>query len=379
MIDIPSYVNGKDYEKSLYLHDSFRLFINSTRKNIIELIYLFQNDLDNNINDQLNDILSIFDNCISDLVKNYPVKSKFSIIQNFYTNNTKKLETLKDLISKQIYPKVKNLCSSFSNENVDSESLFQEFYCKNKEISINFETVKIIDPPNYYDTQLSESECENYDKFVAVVNTIICLREIINFSADFNKKRKEFKDKEKATIEQEKQDYLQKFIETNDKLSKAQKDLKTANAEIRNLKKIREQLNDLTDELNEEKEELKGKNDKLTEENDKLKEENEELMRQNQIMKEKYENLESRMKETECTQEMKNLKDENEKLKIQIKQYFEEVQNKETEQPYKNGRKESKNLNDISDEGQPLNENHDRTDEQSKSFFSSFIPGCNVF
>lgn len=309
----PPYVDKKDYEKNYNLQGTFRSYLYFARQNITEIVYLYQEGIDENIKESLINIVKCFDSIVNKLLDDNSVSlNNLLEIKQFYKSNAQKIKELENAIHDQLYPEVKKIYSNFHRDEENLKSLFQDFFSKDQEIEIDLNSVEAIIPPEYYDSKLNEDECNNYDKFVAVVNTIIYLRKIIKFDSIFQEKRKELKKKEKDTTERQLQEMFQEFVETNQNLKKLQKELKSANnkntmlqeridqlleqnpddvnvstkndenaydeieklykSEIQGLKKQIEKRDKTIQELKEEIEDLKTENDDLYKINQKLRE-----------------------------------------------------------------------------------------------------------
>lgn len=310
--NFPPYVDKKDYEKNLTLQGTFRTYLHSARESITEIVYLYQNEIDDNIKEPLINIVKCFDSIVSKLLDdNSASLNNLLEIKLFYKSNAQKIKELEDAIHDKLYPEVKKIYSNFHRDEEYLKSLFQDFFPKDKETEIDFNSVEAILPPEYYDSKLNEDECNNYDKFVAVVNTITYLRKIVNFDSVFQERRKELKKKEKDTMEKQLQEMFQELVEANKNLKKLQEELKTANDKNANLqKRIDELLDQSPDDAN-----ISTKNDENAyEEKEKMyKSEIQNLKKQIKKKDERLKELEE--KNEELTAECNDLYAQNQKLK----------------------------------------------------------------
>lgn len=248
----PQQINGKNYEKIFLLQSDFRVNIEYARQSISEIMYLYQEDLDSNDNKFLEDIVLCFDGIINELIENYiPSSKKLNIIKRFYKEKTEELENAKKKFFDKFYPDAKNIFDNFPIES-HKKRLFQGFVkIKHDE---DVEKIEAIEPPNNYNLSLNDDTCNNYDKFVAIINTIIYLRKIIDFNKEFEIRRNELKAKEKETNEKAADEIFQKYLDACKELKKVKKELKVS----------KEKCSKLEDENIELKEEIDKKDSNET-------------------------------------------------------------------------------------------------------------------
>lgn len=212
----PSIIIQKIYEKSNSLQVTFRKTLHSSMEYVTEFLFLYQNNIEKELNDLISKKTLLFDKTIKELLEMQmaPVSEKLDFINNFYENNIEMLEKIKSIMQEQYYPPIKNTNLDFSHlENkISQKSLFQDFYIKEQGKEIDINTAKMIKPPDNYGYYLNEEECTKYDKFVSVVNIIISLRDLINAYPQFNESRESLKQKEEEEDNKFKQQFVVKCL-----------------------------------------------------------------------------------------------------------------------------------------------------------------------
>lgn len=212
----PSIIIQKIYEKSNSLQVTFRKTLHSSMEYVTEFLFLYQNNIEKELNDLISKKTLLFDKTIKELLEMQmaPVSEKLDFINNFYENNIEMLEKIKSIMQEQYYPPIKNTNLDFSHleSKISQKSLFQDFNIKEQGKEIDINTAKMIKPPDNYGYYLNEEECTKYDKFVSVVNIITSLRDLINAYPQFKESRESLKQKEEEEDNKFKQQFVVKCL-----------------------------------------------------------------------------------------------------------------------------------------------------------------------
>ena len=318
----PSFTFGKYFEKRCDLEHEFRKLINTVEENGNEILYFYESSEEKNESKtRIKEFLDTLDNTVVELIQTFQLPAKIDLIKRFYSNNN--LQEYQDLIQRDFYPEVENIPTEFStNDTLDLQELFQDFNPTKNKGQINFEKFKPINPPDNLSTQFPdentrEDDLYKYDKYLCVVNSILSIRKLQEFSSKYNKNDEEYNRQEELLTKEA----LSKL--DPDEVSKARKIL----LKSKKTNKLTYPTGDLTkdiDLLKQQINKLEKSQNKIKQKYKNLQDENNELKKTNSQLNKEIEEISQNKKSIETSynklnKEFKKLQESNEKLNIQIK------------------------------------------------------------
>lgn len=177
--------------------EEFRKIINSVVENGNEILYLFQeNKYKEAARQEIEEFINQLENTTKSLLQVSNHQEKDPIIKSFYKEI--ELTRYQEMIKNEFYPIVERIPNEFpTTKELDIDSLFQDFDPTKNGGNIDFDSFKMIEPPEEFDNIIkNEEERNKYDKYVSIVNMIISIINLEKFKSIYEKNESEYNQQE---------------------------------------------------------------------------------------------------------------------------------------------------------------------------------------